>query len=100
LPARTTARALALALAGLALAGLASGCGPTLIGTCQTKADCAPSQPYCSAQGVCIAQSGTCVPACTPPGYICSTNVCVAVKPSIEEPQPAGVSAEPRPGSP
>jgi len=100
LPSRATAWALALAFAGLALAALASGCGPTLVGTCQAQADCAPPKSYCTAQGVCIGQSGSCVPACTSPGYVCSNSVCVALKPSIEEPQPAGLSAQPRPGSP
>lgn len=86
--ARATTRALALALAGLA-----AGCGPTLLGTCQTQADCTPSQTYCTAQGVCIPQTGGCTPTCPSPGTICNNGVCVALKSSSPTQDPLGVSA-------
>lgn len=74
----------------LALAGLAAACGPSLVGTCQSQADCAPSKTYCSVQGVCIAQSGNCGPSGCGPGLICSNSSCTPIKPSISlQPGPA-----------
>ena len=78
--------AIALALAGFA------GCKPELRGRCTTSRDCRQGS-YCAVEGICLASSGTCVPACGA-GAICSGSVCAALKPVVS------VVAPPLPISP
>lgn len=70
------------ALACVAALGLAlSACAPHAAGRCGTDADCRAGSS-CAAEGICIAQSGSCTPAC-PTLDLCNGGACVPLKPVV-----------------
>ncbi len=76
------------ATAVLALAALALGCKPAVRGRCNSTHDCRQGA-YCAVDGICLASSGTCAPACGE-GEICSGSICAALKPVVSVKAPSG----------
>ncbi|TMA32194.1 MAG: hypothetical protein E6J88_02745, partial [Deltaproteobacteria bacterium] len=70
-----------------ALAALAA-CKPAVKGLCSEQKDCRTGS-YCSLNGICLAKSGTCSPACND-GEICSGSTCAPLKPTVLVVAPSG----------
>lgn len=68
------------AVAALALAAF-FGCRPSVRGRCNETADCRQGS-FCSLDGICLASSGTCAPACGD-GFLCSGSTCAMLRPLL-----------------
>ena len=58
-----------------------AACRPHVRGLCATADDCRAGSS-CALDGICIASSGHCVPACGA-GELCNSSVCIALKPVV-----------------
>lgn len=77
-----------MSLRSAALLLLFAACKPAVRGLCSDTSQCRAGS-YCALDGICLASSGTCVPACDE-GEICSGGACTALKPTLSVTPPGG----------
>lgn len=69
------------ARAAVLLLSLAAACEPAARGLCARATDCRNGSS-CALEGICVAVSGSCTPACDT-GQVCNEGTCVVLKPSV-----------------
>jgi hypothetical protein len=65
----------------LLLLSLGVACEPATRGLCARASDCRNGSS-CALEGICVAVTGTCTPACAT-GQVCSEGACIVLKPSV-----------------
>ncbi|HEY2030792.1 MAG TPA: hypothetical protein VGH20_16460 [Myxococcales bacterium] len=65
----------------LFLVAVAMACEPSVRGRCASSADCRTGSA-CALEGICVASSGTCSPACAA-GEACDEGACVLLRPTV-----------------